>query len=175
MDRIDATSRPLDVLCEDIVERYHAALHRALPQIRSELAALCATSGSPALRDVRIAFDHLADEIEGHLAKEEHLLFPALEALAAAEREGRRRPSMPFVALVHPIRLMETEHLRIAAAVDQLRDFVLEVSEPDSLLPGWRRCLAALAQLDRDLHEHHRAEDDVLVPAALELEHRVLI
>ena len=175
MDRIDATSRPVDALCDDIVERYHTALHRALPMIRAELAALCAASSSAALRDVRIAFDHLADEIEGHLAKEEHLLFPALEALAAAEREGRRRPAMPFVTLAHPIRLMEAEHLRIAAALDQLRDFVLEVAEPDSLLPRWRRCLAALAQLDREIQEHHRAEDDVLFPAALELEHRVLI
>ncbi|HEX6164943.1 MAG TPA: hemerythrin domain-containing protein, partial [Vicinamibacterales bacterium] len=101
MDRIDAATTPLDVLCGDIVERYHAALHRSLPRIRSELAALCATSGSTALRNVRIAFDHLADQIEGHLAKEEHLLFPALAALADAKREGNRNPSMPFVELVH--------------------------------------------------------------------------
>ena len=175
MDRLDAANRSVDVLCDDIVERYHAALHRALPQIRAELAALCAISDSAGLRDVRIAFDHLADQIEGHLAKEEHLLFPALEALAAADREGQRRPIMPFVALVHPIRMMEREHLRIEAALDQLRDAVLEVAEPDSLLPAWRRCLVALAQLDRDLHEHHRAEGDVLFPAALELEHRLLI
>ena len=174
MDRLDAATTPLDVLCGDIVDRYHAALHRSLPQIRSELAALCAASNSDALRNVRIAFDHLADQIEGHLAKEEHLLFPALEALAAAEREGRRRPPMAFVALVHPIRLMETEHLRIEAALDRVRDAVLEVAEPESLSPRWRRCLAALAQLDRDLTEHHRAEGDVLFPAALELEHRFL-
>lgn len=174
MDRLDA-SPPLDVLCEDIVERYHAALHRGLPEIRSELAGLCATSDSAALREVRFAFDELAVQIEGHLAKEEHLLFPALEALAAAERDGLRRPSMPFVALVHPIRLMEREHLRIEAALDHIRDLVLEVAEPDSVLPGWRRCLVALAQLDRDLHDHHRAEGDVLFPAALELEHRLLV
>ena len=175
MDRIDAATTPVDVLCGDIVDRYHAALHRSLPQIRGELAALCAAGASAALGNVRIAFDHLADQIEGHLAKEEHLLFPALEALAAAEREGRRRPPMAFVALVHPIRLMEIEHLRIEAALDHVRDAVLEVAEPESLSPRWRRCLASLAQLDRDLGEHHRAEGDVLFPAALELEHRLLV
>lgn len=174
MDRLDAATTPLDVLCEDIVERYHAALHRSLPKIRSDLSGLCATSGGTALRNVRIAFDHLADLIEGHLAKEEHLLFPALEALAVASREGHRNPSMPFVELVHPIRMMEAEHLRIEAALDDVRAAVLEVADPDSLLPAWRRCLAALAQLDRDLSEHHRAEGDVLFPAALELEHRLI-
>ena len=175
MDRLDAATTPLDVLCGDIVDRYHAALHRSLPQIREELAELCASGGSEALRNVRIAFDHLADQIEGHLAKEEHLLFPALEALAAAQREGQRRPPMVFVALVHPIRLMETEHLRIEDALDRVRDAVLEVAEPESLNPRWRRCLASLAQLGRDLGEHHRAEGDVLFPAALELERRFLV
>jgi regulator of cell morphogenesis and NO signaling len=175
MDRFADAARPLDALCEDIVDRYHAALHRELPAIREDLAALCTASGSSTFREVRGAFDGLADLIEGHLAKEEHLLFPALEALAAADREGRRRPAMPFVALVHPIRMMEAEHLRIESAMDHLRDLVLEVEEPDSLLPGWRRCLSALARLDRELQDHHRCEGDHLFPRALELEHRLLV
>ena len=174
MDRLGDVSRPLDELCSDIVERYHASLHRALPLIRDELRSLCAESGSAAMREVLIAFADLADQIESNLAKEEHLLFPALEALAAADRDGSRRPATLFVALIHPIRVIEAEHLRIESAVDHLRDLVLEVSEPDSLLPGWRRCLTALSQLDRDLREHRRAEDVELFPRALELERRLL-
>lgn len=173
MDRFDDVTYPLDSMCADIVERHHASLHRDLPVIRVELAALCAESDCSALREVRIAFADLADQIEGHLAKEEHLLFPALEALAAAEREGGRRPSTPFVALIHPIRLMEAEHLRIESAMDHLRDLLLEVPEPFSSLPGWRRCLVRLAQLDRDLVDHRHAEDDVLFPRALDLERRL--
>jgi len=174
MDRFADTARSLDVLCADIVERYHAALHRSLPRIRDELAALCGPGASPALRNVRTVFSDLADLIEAHLAKEEHLLFPALEALAAAERSPGRRPPGTFVTVLHPIRLMETEHARIEHAVQHLRGLALEVSEPDSLSTGWRRCLAELSVLDRDLHEHHRAEDEVLFPLALDLERRLL-
>jgi len=174
MDRDGDTALPLDVLCVDIVERYHAALHRSLPRIRDELTALCVTGASRALGDVRAGFSGLADQIEGHLAKEEHLLFPALEALAVADRETGRRPATTFVTVLHPIRLMETEHARIELALQQLHDLALEVSEPESLLPGWRRCLAELAQLDRDLRDHHRAEDQVLFPLALDLERRLL-
>ena len=174
MDRPVDTARPLDVLCADIVERYHAALHHSLPIIRDELAALCVPGASPALRNVRTVFSDLADLIEGHLAKEEHLLFPALEALAAAERTPGRRPASTFVTVLHPIRLMETEHARIEHALQHLRGLALEVSEPESLSTGWRRCLAELAWLDRDLHEHHRAEDEVLFPRALDLERRLL-
>ena len=175
MDRLGDVSCPLDELCADIIERYHVSLHRALPLIRDELHALCTKSGGAALHEVFVAFTNLAEQIEAHLAKEEHLLFPALEALAVAERDGSRRPSTLFVALIHPIRVMEAEHLRIESAVDRLRDLVLEVSEPDSLLPGWRRCLAALSRLDRDLRAHRRAEDDELFPRALELERRLLV
>jgi regulator of cell morphogenesis and NO signaling len=165
---------PLDVLCVDIVERYHAALHRSLPRIRDELAALCGLGASQELCAVRVAFSDLADQIEGHLAKEEHLLFPELEALAVADRETGRRPATAFVTVLHPIRLMETEHARIETALEQLHGLVLEVSEPESLSPRWRRCLAELAVLDRDLRDHHRAENQVLFPRALDLERRLL-
>jgi hypothetical protein len=42
-------------------------------------------------------------------------------------------------------------------------------------MTGWRRCLIALAQLDCDLREHRRAQDDELFPRVLDLERRVLI
>ena len=174
MDRFDNVAPPLEEVCADVIERHHLSLHRALPLIRDELAALCRESDSAALHEVRNAFSALADQIAGHLAKEEHLLFPAVEALAAAERDGSRWSATPFVTLLYPIRLMEAEHLRIEAAVEHLRDLVLEVAEPASLMTGWRRCLLALAQLDRDLREHRRVQDEVLFPRALELERRVL-
>lgn len=175
MDRIADTARPLDVLCEDIVERYHASLHRSLPRIRDELAALCGDGCSAALREMRLAFSDLADQIEGHLAKEEHLLFPALEALAAADRDNGHRPSTPFVTVLHPIRLMETEHARIETLLELLRDLSLEVAEPESVLPGWQRCVTELAVLDRELRQHHRVEHDVLFPLALAIERRLVL
>jgi regulator of cell morphogenesis and NO signaling len=174
MDRLDDIACPIEGLCAVLIERHHGSLRRALPAISDELAALCRESDSTALRDVCVAFASLADQIDAHLAKEQHLLFPAIEALAGAERDGRR-PAMPFVTLLHPIRLMEAEHLRIESAIDQLRDLVLEVAEPDCLMTGWRRVLLALAQLDRDVRAHRRAEDDLLFPRALELERRVFL
>ncbi|MDO8793141.1 MAG: hemerythrin domain-containing protein, partial [Vicinamibacterales bacterium] len=170
MDRLTDSARPLDVLCVDIVQRYHASLRRSLPRIRDELAALCASGSSPELSEVRIAFSDLGDLIARHLAKEEHLLFPALEELAAADRDNGRRPATPFVTVLHPIRLMETEHARIEAAVERLRDLAVEVQEPESVMPAWQRCLAELAALDHELHEHHRSENEILFPLALEIE-----
>jgi regulator of cell morphogenesis and NO signaling len=174
MDRDYDGGNPLDAMCSAIVERYHVSLHQSLPFIRHELETITADSSSPTLRQVRVSFDELARQIESHLAKEENLLFPAIEALADADRAGGGRPVLPFATVMHPIRLLEAEHFRIEFALDQLRDLARGVSEPEALSAGWLRCMSALRRLDVELHEHHRLENQLLFPAALELERRVL-
>jgi regulator of cell morphogenesis and NO signaling len=170
MDRPDDSGRSLDAMCDDIVGRHHASVFRSLPRLRDELARL---SSTPALAELRLAFASFADQIRGHLAKEEYLLFPSFVALATAEREGTR-PALPFSTVLHPIRMMEAEHVRIEAALDRLRAAALAVPEPDRLSPGWRQLVAELCELDTDLREQHRTENEILFPRALELERRPL-
>jgi regulator of cell morphogenesis and NO signaling len=170
MDRLDDSGPSLDAMCDDIVGRHHTSVFRSLPRVRDELARL---SSTPALAELRLAFASFTDQIRGHLAKEEHLLFPSFVALASAEREGTR-PALPFSTVLHPIRMMEAEHVRIEAALDRLRAAALAVPEPDSLSPGWHRLVAELSELDTDLREQHRAENEILFPRALELERRLL-
>ena len=165
---------PLDAICDAIVDRYHAALHSALPRIRDALAGLTASSPTPQFLAISIAFGVLADRIEEHLAKEENLLFPAIESLYAADREGGGRPPLPFATVLHPIRLMEAEHLRIEAGLDRLREATRTLPEPDASLPIWRACMAELSQLDIDLRQHHRTENEFLFPRAIELEARLV-
>ena len=140
MDRPDDSGRSLDAMCHDIVGRHHASVFRSLPRVRDELARL---SSTPALAELRLAFASFADQIRGHLAKEEHLLFPSFVALASAEREGTR-PALPFSTVLHPIRMMEAEHVRIEAALDRLRAAALAVPSPTACHPDgtawWRSC-----------------------------------
>ena len=172
MDRGYEGGPSLDAMCDAIVERYHASLHESLPLIRHELDEIVSAGASSTLTVVRGAFSDLADQIESHLAKEENLLFPAIEALTSAQRAGGR-PAHPFSTVLHPIRLMEAEHVRIESALDQLRRCAREVEEPDTLLPAWARCMTALRHLEQELREQHRIENELLFPAALELERQV--
>lgn len=174
MDRIDVGQRPLDAICTDIVERYHAALHRSVPRIREELAAFAGEAASPARRELCETFADLAEQIDSHLAKEEHLVFPALSALSEHVQRPFLRPPTTFTTVLHPIRLLEAEHVRIERTLDRLRELALAVDEPDSLSESFRRCMVDLAELDRHLREHHRIENEVLFPRALELERQVL-
>jgi regulator of cell morphogenesis and NO signaling len=161
----------LDALCEAILERYHASAHGALPRIRGHLAALA--EQEPACAPLHAAFGVLADHLASHLAKEEHILFPALVAMAEAERTGGGRPAMPFPTVLHPIRLMEAEHARLAADLDALVAAAggFEPASGDS--EGRRRALDELATFAADLHLHLRVENDVLFPRALDLDRRL--
>jgi regulator of cell morphogenesis and NO signaling len=174
MERLVDSTTDISFLCEAIVDRYHASLQETLPRIRNEMASMSAAAASPAVEMLRTAFTEVSEQIESHLAKEENLLFPAIAALSAAERAGARRPPLAFATVLHPIRFMEAEHARIEMAIAGLRQLAREVPEPDTLLPAWRQCMADLAKLENELREHHRTENEVLFPRALELERRVL-
>jgi iron-sulfur cluster repair protein YtfE (RIC family) len=69
--------------------------------------------------------------------------------------------------------MMEAEHLRIEHALDIRRDFAADASATPAS-PQWRRCLGELCHLDEELRSHDRFENEVLFPAALELERRVV-
>lgn len=174
MERIDTATRPLDALCDDIVVRYHVPLRRQLPRIRDTLVQLTRQGMSQQIVSMHWVLADLTERIESHLAKEEHLLFPAIAALAAGNEEPRGRLRSPFVTILHPIRMLEGEHASIEADVEHLRALALDVTGPDTLTPAWRQSMADLAALDAALRELHRTENEVLFPRALDAERQLL-
>lgn len=170
----DGGRRRLDVMCDDIVARYHAALHASVPRIRHELAQFAAQAAVPAAREMCEVFAELAEQIDSHLAKEEHLVFPALAALSEADTAPILRQRSTFATVLHPIRLLEAEHVSIERTLGRLRELALTIAEPESLLESFHQCMTELAELDRHLREHHREENEVLFPRALEIERQVL-
>ncbi len=173
MERIDI-ERPLDAQCDDIVARYHAPLRRRVPQIRAALSALAAGHRNVAIETMHRVFDELAERIESHMAKEEHLLFPAICALADSGRDPRSRTRSPFVTILHPVRMLEAEHASIESKLDELRALATEVTGVETRTAEWQSCIADLAEFQAVLLEHHRAENEVLFPQALETERRRL-
>lgn len=174
MERVVERTASVELLCGAIVDRYHASLHETLPRIRDEMQSMCGAAASPEAERLRAAFDEVSVQIRSHLAKEEHLLFPAIAALSEAARAGARRPALAFATVLHPIRVMEGEHARIEFAVDQLQQLARAVPDADRRSPDWQCCMADLATLESELREHHRTEDEVLFPRALELERRLV-
>ncbi len=170
---IAAESVPLDALCERVVAGTHARAHAAVPRILARLAALAAHEPHGAAPAVHRAFAALAEGLLAHLAKEKNILFPALVALAEADRMGRSRPPLAFPTVLHPIQVLEAEQARLTATLDALDALVQDQEAPTADDETWRAVKSDLAAFRCEVVAHAAFQTEVLFPRALELDRRI--
>jgi regulator of cell morphogenesis and NO signaling len=170
--RLGAPHWALDELADFIVERHHRYVQGAIPALRQALAVAAQRwgAGDEGLGRAAGLFEQLAAELEPHMAKEEHLLFPAIRALVDARRRHQLAAPGPFATLLHPIRAMEGEHTLARMLLSDLRRETHNYAAPSAADEAGRQCYRQLERFHADLEEHIHLEDDVLFPRALELE-----
>jgi len=170
-DRAAGTDR-LDDLTKLIVDRHHRYVRDSIPAIEAWLNKLADRHGArhPELPRVRDTFRQLADELTSHMAKEENILFPYIDALALAERGGGRAPLSPFGTIQNPVRVMEADHYLAGELLATLRTLTSAYDPPADGCTTYRLCYAELARFEADLHRHIHLENNVLFPRAMDLE-----
>src|SRR5262245_58290219 len=102
----------VDALADYIVRRHHSYVREQLPVIDGHLAKLVGVHGDrhPELIQIAAHFAELAGELRSHMVKEEQVLFPYLQQLAASAEYGLEPPAGRFGSVSNPIRMMEAEH-----------------------------------------------------------------
>jgi regulator of cell morphogenesis and NO signaling len=162
----------LDVLVRHILDRHHAYIRDTAPTITAWLVRLVNRHGArhPELAAMQQIFGDLAEELATHMVKEENILFPYINDLAATRRGGGRLPTGPFGTILNPVRVMEADHAVVGDLVGRLRALSGGFIPPADACATYKSCYAELAQFERDLHRHIHLENNVLFPRALELE-----
>ncbi len=168
----DATGWPIGRLIDHIVTKHHAYVRAQIPLIQGYTAKLAARHGQrlPAMAQIARVFDELADELNRHMDKEERILFPYIDAMVLAKDTCSRVARTPFGTIQNPIRMMELEHQDAGEHLWQIRALTGNFEAPAEACATWRACFAALADFERDMHEHVHLENHVLFPAAARLE-----
>ncbi len=174
-DKPGFAQMPLDQLIDHIVSRHHAYVRSAIPVLLAHSAKIAAVHGekSPELRGVA---DHVAAVAAGmtqHMYKEEEILFPYIRSLVQTERAGRRAAPSPFGTIYNPIRMMEAEHQEAGEELRLIREATAGYTLPDFACATYRACFSELEAFERDLHRHVHLENNILFPAAIELEQRL--
>jgi regulator of cell morphogenesis and NO signaling len=174
-DRADEAAS-LDQLTQLIVQRHHRYVRESTPTINAWLDKLVSRHGErhPELAQARDIFRQLGAEMAAHMAKEENILFPFIDALAAAERDGHRPAASPFGTIVNPVRVMEADHAVAGDLLARLRTLTGGYEPPADACTTYRLCYSELARFEADLHRHVHLENNVLFPRALELEHTLV-
>jgi regulator of cell morphogenesis and NO signaling len=129
-----------------IVERFHEAHRRDLPQVIELAGRVVDHDASPALL---VRLRRMAADLESHMFKEEMRLFPMI-----AQGGG------PLVG--HLVDDMVEEHRVHEAGVAELRALLEASAPPPGAEVDGAALRAALEALFADLAEHVRIEDDIL-------------
>ena len=148
--------QPIPDLVAHVLERFHAAHRAELPRL-VEMARKVERrhAQKPSCpRGLAEHLEHLSEELESHMQKEEQVLFPLILS-------GRGR-----MASV-PIQVMEEEHVDHGRNLDRLREIAHGFVPPAEACGTWSALYLGLSELDEELREHIHLENNVLFPRAL--------
>ena len=142
-----------DQLIEDILDRFHAAHRRELPELLA-LARKIEESHRhhPALpHGLTALLQTIAQELESHMQKEEQILFPMMRAGGHPMIEG-------------PISVMLAEHESHGERLDELESLTRSFQPPQDASESWRALCSGARKFVSDVREHIRTENDILFP-----------
>lgn len=150
---------PVDLI-RHILDTHHAYLRSELPRIQAMAERVAKVHGghTPALVEVFQVFCAMADELDGHMMKEEQILFPAIEALFGGQA---------VMPLDGPVACMLQEHDDAGQALARMRELTQGFVPPPEACNTYRALFAGLAELESDLHRHIHLENSVLFPQAM--------
>lgn len=148
-------------LIKYIVENHHEYLRNELPRLQAMSERVSKVHGghTASLDEVYWIFCEMADELAGHMVKEERILFPEIQALCAGEAV--------LMPLEGPVAVMLQEHQDAGGALARIRQLTNGFTAPPEACNTYRALFAGLAELEEDLHRHIHLENSVLFPQAL--------
>ena len=169
----DWSTASLTELADHIVDTHHTFMKRELPRVTGLLAKVTAAHArehGKMLGELAATFQGLRGELDPHLLKEEQILFPMMIAMDAFMAGNGERPVSHCGTVLNPIRQMEFEHENAGQALARMRMLTDNYQIPADACPTFTTLYEALEAMEKDLHEHIHLENNILFPAAVELE-----
>lgn len=169
----DWAAMPLRELTAHIIQRHHEYLKLEIPRLRARLDRMASRHGErdgALLARLHAVYCELQADVEGHLHKEEMILFPVIERYEAAATQGQLMPPPPFGTVMNPIGVMEREHDAVKEMLAKMREITRDYVPADYACANFRGVFASLEELEADFFEHIHLENDILHPRAAALE-----
>lgn len=138
-------------LIAHILERYHLRHREQLPELIHLAEKVERVHAEHKQVPMGLA-EHLRDmlqELEGHMQKEERILFPMLMRGQGQMAGG-------------PITVMESEHIQHGEALEKMLTLAHRLELPDDACNSWRALYLGLGELRDDLMEHIHLENNIL-------------
>ena len=168
VDQRDWTKAPLGELCAHIIGTHHAYLRVELPTLALYIQKIAGVHDDhPELAEIGQTFDALANELLGHMAKEEQILFPMITSAEVAADLNLSMPPSHCGSVQNPIGQMEHEHEVAGGALRRISELSNGHTPPDDACPTFRETYARLHRFEGDLFQHIHLENNILHPRAI--------
>jgi regulator of cell morphogenesis and NO signaling len=165
----------LPFLCEYIVNNHHQYVEASIPAIRGYLkqAVWDHAERYPELREAAKLFFSLSEMLLAHMRNERCVLFPLVTKMYRANTTNAELPETANNTVSILIANMTAEHDAAEAAMAKIRELLKDYSILES--SGLQRTYGALVEFERDLHRQTFIENEVLFPAAQDLEREYIL
>jgi regulator of cell morphogenesis and NO signaling len=160
-------SAPAENIIERLVREHRRWRSKDFPLIAHLFEEAQSVEGQPpCLAPLRTAFQRLCAEMEGHMSREERVLFPAiLEAETESQAAGKG-----FGSIRNPIGMIEQEHDWEAERLEKMRQIARDYELPTEADQKLRLLFRELEALEAAMHAHSRLESSILFARALAAE-----
>jgi regulator of cell morphogenesis and NO signaling len=167
---IDFEKMDLIQLADYIVQTHHAYVKNEMPQIYAYLHKVSSKHGErhPELYKIFQTFSAVKEEMEGHMKKEELILFPRIKELEKLANNENANLQLNITYLQSPITVMEQEHDHAGNLLNDIRILSNDYTPPQDACTTYRLSFAALKAFELDLHQHVHLENNILFPKAIE-------
>ena len=161
----------LEALCSRICDTHHVYLREHLPRLAALIVRENGNIDPPArgaMKTIAERFRALSGEITSHLMKEEQILFPTILSIERALAGDRTAGRDIHCGVSPPVRQMIFEHEGAKRLLQDIETASGAVRGQGGYVTD--DLLSGLAELDADLTEHIRKEEEELFPAAVRAE-----
>ncbi|MFI5253067.1 MAG: iron-sulfur cluster repair di-iron protein [Bacteroidota bacterium] len=167
---------PIDELIDYIVNVHHKYVRESTPIIYAHTQKVATVHGAnhPEVIEIDRHFAIVAADMQNHMMKEEHMLFPYIKTLVNSNRNGGMIPSSPFGTVQNPIAMMEAEHKAAGDELYEVRSLSKSYVPPEDACTTYRVSYKELQQFEEDLHRHVHLENNILFPKAIALEKELM-
>ncbi len=150
-------NEPLSDLIDHILITYHRPLDEELPRLEQMVCKVYDVHGDKdpeMFAELKNVYLGLKAELDGHMMKEEQILFPMIKRGEGSLADG-------------PVRVMMMEHDNAGNALRRFRELTKDYNVPEEACNTWRALWHGLEALEESLHQHIHLENNSLFPRAL--------
>jgi len=151
------------LLIIDYLKKTHEYYHRYfIPRLEILLEKLIAgcEGNSKDLRMIRNFYDKYKDEFLNHIRDEEENVFPIIERMVENPNQ---------VSAVQLTQSVENEHSTMEFELNDLKNLLIRYLEPAYNDNDFNEFVAALYQFEKDMADHSRIENKILIARILKL------